>query len=126
MSVDDGLARHLFIRHLITNMRCAVCQGHYEPENIHILDHRDELWVMAVTCSQCRTRGLIFALIKESEGAEGMVELTPGEWDQFQKMPQIDADDVLDMHEFLKDFDGDFVSLLGEPPAWNEGYDRLG
>jgi len=55
-----------------------------------------------------------------------MVELTPGEWDQFQKMPQIDADDVLDMHEFLKDFDGDFVSLLGEPPAWNEGYDRLG
>jgi hypothetical protein len=27
-------------------------------------------------------------------------------------MPRIDADDVLDAHEFLRDFDGDFVSLF--------------
>jgi hypothetical protein len=27
-------------------------------------------------------------------------------------MPRVDADDVLDVHEFLRDFDGDFVGLL--------------
>jgi hypothetical protein len=27
-------------------------------------------------------------------------------------MSQIDADDVLDMHQFLRDFDGDFAILL--------------
>jgi hypothetical protein len=114
MSVDDGLAKHLFIKHLITSIKCAVCQSHYEPEDIHIIDHRGELWVMAVICSQCHTRGLIFAIIKETEESESVTELTPEEWDRFRKMSQIDADDVLDMHQFLRHFDGDFVSLLQE------------
>jgi hypothetical protein len=112
MSVDDGLLKRLFIKHLITNIKCAVCQSHYEAEDIHIIDHRDELWVMAVSCGQCHTRGLIFAIIKETEEPESIVELTPEEWIKFQEMSQIDADDVLDMYEFLRDFDGDFVSLL--------------
>jgi hypothetical protein len=120
MSVDDGLAKHLFIKYLITNIKCAVCQGHYEPEDIHIMDHRDELWVMAVTCSQCHTQGLIFAIIKETEESESIAELTPEEWIKFREMSQVDADDVLDMHEFLRDFDGDFVSLLQGPQGLPE------
>jgi hypothetical protein len=117
MSVDDGLAKHLFIKHLITNIKCAVCQSHYETEDIHIIDHRDDLWVMAVSCGQCHTRGLIFAIIKETEESESIAELTPEEWIKFREMSQVDADDVLDMHEFLRDFDGDFVSLLQGPQA---------
>jgi len=57
---------------------------------------------------------LIFAIIKETEESESVTELTPEEWDRFRKMSQIDADDVLDMHQFLRHFDGDFVSLLQE------------
>jgi len=112
MSVDDGLARQLFIKHLITNIKCAVCQGNYELGDIHVIDHRDELWVMAVTCGQCHTRGLIFAMIKETRESESPTELTLEEWDRFREMPHIDADDVLNMHEFLRDFDGDFVGIL--------------
>jgi len=115
MSIDDGLAKRLFIKHLITNIKCAVCQGRYEPEDIHIIDHRDELWVMAVTCGQCHTRGLIFALIKETRESESTNELTPEELDRLGEMSQIDADDVLDMHEFLRDFEGDFISVLRGP-----------
>jgi hypothetical protein len=119
MSVDDGLAKHLFIKHLITNIKCAVCQSHYEIEDIHIIDHRDELWVMAVTCGQCHTRGLIFAIVRETEEeeSESVAELTPEEWIKFREMSQIDADDVLDMHDFLRDFDGDFVGLFQGPRA---------
>ena len=112
MGVDDGLGKHLFIKHLITNIKCAVCQSHYEPGDIHIIDHRDEFWVMSVICGQCHTRGLILASIKEAEDSESIAELTPEEWNRFREMSQVDADDVLDMHEFLRDFDGDFVSLL--------------
>lgn len=120
MSVDDGPAKHLFIKYLITNIKCPVCQGHYEPENIHIIDHRDELWVMAVTCGQCHTRGLIFAVIRETEEAESVTDLTSEEWIKFREMSQIDIDDVLDMHEFLRDFDGDLVSLLQGPRSLTE------
>jgi hypothetical protein len=67
---------------------------------------------MAVTCGQCHTRGLIFALIKENDESESIIELTPEELKKFREMSRVDADDVLDMHEFLRDFDGDFVSLF--------------
>ena len=120
MNVDDGLAKHLFIKHLVTNIKCAVCQSHYETEDIHIIDHRGELWVMAVTCSQCHTRGLIFAIVRETEESESVAELTPEEWIKFREMSQIDADDVLDMHDFLRDFDGDFVNLLQRLQALHE------
>lgn len=120
MSMDDGLAKHLFIKHLITNIKCAVCEGRYELEDIHIIDHHDELWVMAVSCRQCHTQGLIFALIRETEETENINELTLEELTRFRKMPQLDADDVLDMHEFLRDFDGDFVSLLQGPQTLPE------
>ena len=115
MSIDDGLGKHFFIKHLITNIKCAVCQGHYEPEDIHIIDHRNDLWIMMVTCAQCHTRGLIFAVIKETEETESVAELTPEEWNRFQEMSQICVDDVLDMHELLRDFDGDFANLLQGP-----------
>jgi hypothetical protein len=117
MSIDDGAAKHLFIKYLIANIKCAVCKNHYEPKDIHIIDHRNELWVMAVTCGQCHTRGLVFAIIKETEEAESVTDLTPEEWTRFQEMSQVDADDVLDMHEFLRDFDGDFVNLLQGPQS---------
>ena len=120
MSVDDGLAKHLFIKYLITNIKCAVCQSQYGIEDIHIIDHRGELWVMAVSCGHCHTRGLVLAIIREDGGAESITGLTPEEWGRFRKMSQIDADEVLDMHEFLRDFDGDFVSLLQGPQALHE------
>jgi hypothetical protein len=115
MSVDDGLAKRLLIKHLITNIKCAVCQSHYELKDVHIMNHHDDLWFMSVTCGKCHTRGTIVALIKEAEESESITELTPKEWVKFREMSQVDADDVLDMHEFLRDFDGDFVSLLQEP-----------
>ena len=71
-------------------------------------------------CGQCHTRGLIFAVIKETEESESIIELTPEEWIKFREMSQVDADDVLDMHEFLRDFAGDFVSLLQGPQALPE------
>jgi ribosomal protein S27E len=119
MSIDDGLAKHLFIQHLITNIKCAVCQSHYAPEDILIIDHRGEYWFMAVTCGRCRTQAIIFALIRETEESE-LIELTPEEWQKFQGMPPIDADDVLDMHELLRDFDRDFISLLERSQALSE------
>ena len=120
MSIDDGLAKHLFIKQLITNIKCAVCQSQYETEDVHIIDHRGELWFIAVSCGQCHTRGLILAIIRETGEAESVTELTPEEWDRFRKMSQIDADEVLDIHEFLRDFDGDFVSLLQGSEALSE------
>jgi hypothetical protein len=109
---DESYYKPELIKHLIASIPCAICHHHYEPNDVQIVDHRDEIWVMAVKCKHCGTQGLIFAMIKEGEKPEIVSELTAQEWAKFRKMPQIDADDLLDVHEFLRDFEGDFVSLF--------------
>ena len=100
------------VKHLIASIPCAVCQHCYEPDDVRIVEHHDDIWITAVKCAHCGTRSLVFAMIQEGEKTEIVSELTSQEWARFREMPRIDADDLLDVHEFLRDFDGDFVGLL--------------
>ena len=111
---DESHNKPELIKHLIASIPCAICHHHYEPSDVQIVDHRDEIWVIAVKCNQCGTQGLIFAMIKEGEKPETISELTAQEWARFREMPQIDVDDLLDVHEFLRDFEGDFANLFEE------------
>jgi len=99
------------LRHLVASIPCAVCQHHYEADDVRIVDRRNDIWIVAVRCNHCGSKGLVLAMVRE-ERTEVVSDLTPEEWTRFQEMPQIDADDVLDVHEFLKDFEGDLVSLF--------------
>jgi len=108
---DEIYERHELVKHLVASIPCAICQHCNAPDNVHVVDHRGEIWVMVVKCSHCGTKGLVFAMIKEEE-PEVVADLTSQEWARFREMPEINTDDVLDVHEFLRDFDGDFVSLL--------------
>ncbi len=109
---DEGQEKRKLIKHLVASIPCAVCQHYHEPDNVRIVEHYGEIWVMSVTCNHCGTQGLVFAMIQEGKKQEIVNELTPQEWARFREMPQIAADDVLDVHELLRDFDGDFLGLL--------------
>lgn len=109
---DEGQEKRELIRHLVASIPCAVCQHYHEPDNVRIVKHQGEIWVMSVTCSHCGSQGLVFAMIQEGQKQGIVSELTSQEWARFRDMPQIDADDLLDVHEFLRDFDGDFASLF--------------
>lgn len=108
---DEIYEKPELIRQLVASLPCAVCHHSNAPDNVRVVEHRGEVWVMAVKCSHCGTESLVFAMVKE-EGREVITELTPQEWAKFREMPEISADDVLDVHEFLKDFDGDFIRLF--------------
>lgn len=105
-------ANHPLIRYLVTRIRCAICKTRYRPQDIHILAHQGESWLMAVECHECHTQGLVFAVVQEGEAQPVVTELTPEEQAKFQEMPPLDADDVLDVHQFLRDFNGDFIKLF--------------
>lgn len=112
MGIEEESEERQFIQHLITGIRCGVCGHYYKPGDVRILSHQRDLWLMAATCSYCQTQAWILAAITEAEAPEVIADVTPDEWARFQEMPQISADDVLDVHEFLKGFDGDLVELL--------------
>jgi hypothetical protein len=44
--------------------------------------------------------------------AEPVSDLTEAEHSLFAGREKVGADDVLDMHSFLKEFDGDFAALF--------------
>jgi hypothetical protein len=41
-----------------------------------------------------------------------ITDLTEWEYAKFREMAVVGADDVLDLHSFLKDFNGDFSALF--------------
>lgn len=113
-------AHHPLIQYLVTRIHCVVCQTGYRLRDIHILAHQGERWLMAVECPECRALGLVFAVVQEGEPQPVVTELTPEEQGRFQEMPPLDADEILDVHQFLRDFDGDLARLFrGQTPAEN-------
>jgi hypothetical protein len=101
-----------FIKKLLSNMKCGVCGQHYEPANISILEHREDLWFLSVYCPGCKSQGLVAAVIREGKVNKVITELTEAEKSKFST--PIGSDDVIDMHTFLKDFSGDFSSLFSK------------
>ena len=100
------------IRRLIATIKCSVCGQHYEGEDVKILGHRDDLWFLSVSCASCQTQGLVAVVIKEGKRPYVVTDLTEKDKTKFRHMEAVAADDVLDVHDFLKGFDGDFGQLF--------------
>ncbi len=106
------------IRHLMETVRCSVCSASYAYENITVLGHRDELWFLTVTCPDCRTQGLIAALVRGDEGvpeappAESLGAATTASSEAAAGGAPITEDDVADMREFLRSFRGDLAAAV--------------
>ncbi len=107
--MDEGL-----IKRLIANIKCGICGQLYEGGNVRILGHRDDLWFLSVFCSACRSQGLVAAVIKEGQLPQLITDLTEAEQAKFRELEPVDADDLLDLHKFLREFDGDFAHLFTE------------
>ncbi len=100
------------IKRLIASIKCASCGQNYGEEHIHVIEHRDELWFLKVSCPSCRISCLVAAIIREDAAPEIVTDLTPAELRKFQDLKQIGEEDLLEMHYFLKNFDGDFPHLF--------------
>ncbi len=107
--MEEGL-----IKRLMTSIKCGVCGQCYEIDNIGVLGHRQDLWFLRASCSACRTQCLVAAVIGEESEPEVITDLTEAELDRFRDAGRLSADEVLDMHNFLKGFDGDFSRLLSQ------------
>jgi len=105
--VEEGL-----IKRLMASIKCGVCRHRYEVDNINVLSHDQDLWFLSAICPSCHTRCLIAAIVREGKAPEIITDLTEAELSRFRNAAKLTADDVLDMHDFLKNFDGDFSRLF--------------
>ncbi|MEA2585261.1 MAG: hypothetical protein QOF33_3346 [Thermomicrobiales bacterium] len=101
--------------------RCSVCHRTFEPDDIHVLSRKPDVWMMVVQCVDCQARNFVAALIGDGDPAAARTALRQLSAEQRDEVvefeleaepvgPPVGIDDVLEMHEFLQGFDGDFKS----------------
>lgn len=120
------------IKRIVLNRmeRCIVCHHQFHSDDITVISREREMWTMLVECTDCHARNFVAAVLNDGDPDEAhlalrrlseqavqgpkatsapeiVMESVPGN----QGEP-VTASDVVDMYEFLNDFDGDFHSLL--------------
>lgn len=95
---------------------CSNCKCTYELDDARIVGRNGNLWVLTVTCSACNTQAFVAAVVGDStEEADIAVTIDDEPDVPLDSEPvsvSVTVDDVLDIHEFLEDFNGDFRSLF--------------
>ena len=110
--LEAELVDKSLIKRLLASIKCGACGQRYEVDNVDVLGHQEDLWFLRVFCPICHTQYLVVAVVKEGKVTEVITDLTEAELEKFSGMGGVIADDILDMHKFLKDFDGDFSRLF--------------
>jgi len=100
------------LKKFLTSIKCSACGQHYLRGNIEVLGHREDLWFLSVFCPNCRAHYLIVAVVTGEKVYEVVTDLSEGELDRFRGVGRVTSDEVLDMHSFLKSFDGDFSRIF--------------
>jgi len=59
----------------------------------------------------------VAVVVREDKVPAVITDLTGAELDRFRNADVLTADEVLDMHSFLKDFDGGFSQLFNQREA---------
>ncbi len=107
--------------------QCGVCHRQYTLDDFAVIGHREHLWMVTVVCEGCRNRGVITAVVQgagpgpdraDTSAApprgSRLTDLTPDERARLAAGPAapVTLDDLLDLHHFLDDFNGDFKALF--------------
>ncbi len=101
-----------FIRDRARFYNCPVCGRSLKGCDVQVLSHEDERFHLQVTCAQCHVTFVVVLAIaggavEEVEAAEPVEETRAPE--------PISIDEILDLHLFLKGFQGTLTELIQQP-----------
>jgi hypothetical protein len=104
--------------------RCSVCHRGFEPDDVHVLSRKSDMWMLMVSCGECQARNFVAAVIGDGDAEEAQLALRRlGEEhvrartgiepeDEGPPGEPVSVDDVIEIHQFLQGFDGDFKALF--------------
>lgn len=91
--------------------QCSNCNQHYSPDDVRVIERQGELWVLVVRCSHCDAQAYVAAVVDPEKTEINRATKSHAVSDA-GIYATISVDDVLDLHEFLEEFDGDFAALF--------------
>ena len=98
-------------RQLLSTHRCTNCRHRFDRDRFNVVARHEKLWVVSARCSSCRASQMFWVSLRNGIQL-APEEVSPLEREHFEALPELTSDDVLEMHEFLNEFDGDFRSLF--------------
>lgn len=97
---------------------CIQCRQRFSLDDMRVVGRNGSLWVLAVRCPECASQSFVAAVVGEHDdgttveaAAIDLIDEESFESEQVYVEP-ITVDDVLDMHEFLDEFDGNFLRMF--------------
>ena len=120
------------IKQIVLNRmeRCVVCHHEFQTDDIHVISRKPEMWTMLVECTDCHARNFVAAVLNDGDPEEAQLALRKLSEKSVKNVVEpehplvelesppggdpITAGDVVDMHQFLDDFDGDFRKMFRE------------
>jgi hypothetical protein len=100
------------LKQLISSYRCHVCRRCFERDHVRLAARHEQLWIVSVRCSLCRNQQVFWIALKDNHDEAVLDDVSGGDDAELAAMPPVTSDDVLDMHEFLRSFNGDFQKLF--------------
>jgi hypothetical protein len=108
---DENSKRRLVLR-LLTRLRCSECGRLYDAEDFVLVHRWQDVWILSTRCRHCNDSCHVVVFMHLQAEAEPIGDLTPDELGTVDEWPAITADDVLDVHALLQEFNGDFDKLF--------------
>jgi hypothetical protein len=101
-----------FIRDRARFYNCPVCGRSLKGCDVQVLSHQDERFHIQVTCAQCQVTFIVVLAI-----TGGAVEeiADPVEETVAEAAEPISVDEILDLHVYLKGFQGTLTELIQQP-----------
>ena len=124
-----------WLRTQLTSFTCPACGRRYRGSRIQLLAERDGLFFVDLDCSRCGSHTVAIVTVESDEAElsiidasdiELAVDLEPEHLGEAlpENLEPVTADDVLDMHELLADFEGDMRQLLIAGNGGTDGAQR--
>jgi|SRR5579872_4067459 len=100
------------LKKLVSSFRCPVCRCGFDDKQVRVAARHEELWIVSVRCGRCRNQQVFWVALKPDNTETILRDVSDAEEEIFATMEPVTGDDVLDMHEFLRRFDGNFKQLF--------------
>ena len=108
------------IKNIKTHVTCPKCHSNYSSKDLSVLSSMGNRCLVVAKCEECGTPIMISATIRH----EGEDKLDPRkiiteqrklmDIKEINEEDIVSSDDVLKIHQLLKNYSGDFKSLFGD------------
>jgi hypothetical protein len=103
-----------FIRDRARFYNCPVCGRSLKGCDVQVLSHEEERFHLQVTCAQCQVTFIVVLAIAGG-AVEEIDSATPEPVEEPVAVEPITVDEIIDLHLYLKNFQGTLTELIQLP-----------